>query len=209
MFLHLEGLNPRHWDYPFCLWNTCYSECFGTPDIIWFYTIPWKLTLNLSEVSSRTFLEKDVCFHWGKPQDESFNTLKRRVCNTTCPAFLWPEKNPLTLTEDSSWKDLGAAFDQDGYPMVYGSRALTKSQQNYAQIEKELPAISYGCITFYQYVFGRHVTLESHYKPLQAIFSKSLYQTPAHLQSSLLTLHRYDFKVIYKPVNIHVCSGYL
>ena len=99
MFLHLEELNPRHWDYPFCSWNTCYSECFGTPDIIWFYTIPWKLTLNLSEVGSprRTLLEKDVCFHWGKPQDESFNTLKRRVCNTTCPAFLLSEKNPTYL----------------------------------------------------------------------------------------------------------------
>ena len=93
--------------------------------------------------------------------------------------------------------------------MVYGSRALTKSQQNYAQIEKEILAISYGCTTFYQYVFSRHVTVESYYKPLQAIFSKSLYQTPALLQSSLLTLHGYDLKVTYKSVKIHVCSGYL
>lgn len=144
MFLHLEGSNPRHWDYPCCLRDACSSECFGTPDIIWFYTIPWNLTSNLSEVSSprRFLLEKDVCIHWGKPQDESFNTLKHPVCNTTCPAFLWPEKKPLTLTVDSSWKDLVAAFDQEGYPMEYGSRALAKSQQNYAQIEKEVLAIS-------------------------------------------------------------------
>ena len=79
--------------------------------------------------------------------------------------------------------------------MVYRSRALTKSQQNYDQIEKEYLAISYGCTTFHQYVPGRQITVESDHKPLQAIFSKPLYQTPARLQSSLLILLGYDLKV--------------
>lgn len=54
-------------------------------------------------------------------------------------------KKPLTLTVDASSKGLGAALVQDEQPIVYASRALTKSQQNYAQIEKEALAISFGC----------------------------------------------------------------
>lgn len=108
-------------------------------------------------------------------------------------------KKPLTLTVDASSKGLGAALVQDEQPIVYASRALTKSQQNYAQIEKEALAISFGCEKFHQYIFGRSVTVESDHKPLQSIFKKSLHQAPARLQRLLLSLQKYDLNVIFKP----------
>ena len=108
--------------------------------------------------------------------------LKRLVSNTPVLRQYDPQKYTLTLTVDSSSKSLGAAFEQKGHPIVYESRALTKSKQNYALIEKEDLAISYRCNKFYKYVFGLHITVESNIKPLQAIFIKPLYQTPAHLQ---------------------------
>ena len=78
---------------------------------------------------------------------------------------------------------------------AYGSRALTA----YAQIEKELLAIVYGCEKFHQYLYGRDIKVESDHKPLESIFKKPLHQAPMRLQRMLLRLQRYTLKVTYKP----------
>jgi len=44
---------------------------------------------------------------------------------------------PLTLSVDASSKGLGAVLLQDGKPLAYAPRALTPTQERYAQIEKE------------------------------------------------------------------------
>ena len=49
---------------------------------------------------------------------------------------------------------------QENQPIA-ASRALIKAQQNYAQIEKETLAITFGCAKFHQYVYGREVIVES------------------------------------------------
>ena len=46
-------------------------------------------------------------------------------------------KKDLVLTVDASSKGLGDCILQEIQPFAYGSRALTDSEQNYAQIEKE------------------------------------------------------------------------
>ena len=89
-------------------------------------------------------------------------------------------------------------------PVLYfyicgASRALTKAQQNYAQIEKETLAITFGCTNFHQYVYGREVIVESDHSPLQSIFKKPLFKAPLRLQKLLLDLQKYDLKVIFKP----------
>lgn len=40
---------------------------------------------------------------------------------------------------------------------AYASRAMTQSQSNYAQIEKELLAICFGLKKFYQYAYARKI----------------------------------------------------
>jgi len=120
------------------------------------------------------------------------------VTNTPVLNYYDPKK-PLTLTVDARQKGLGAAIVQNGQPIAYASRALTKCQQNYAQIEKETLAIVFSCTKFHQYIFGRHVIVESDHKPLQAICDKPLHKTPPRLQRLLLSLQKYDIEVIYKP----------
>ena len=70
---------------------------------------------------------------------------------------------------------------------------------NYAQIEKETLAILFGCTKFHQYVFGRHVLVESDHKPRQSIFKKPIHQAPPRLQRLMLSLLKYDIEVTYKP----------
>ena len=159
-----------------------------------------KFIPNLSEVTAplRLLLEKNIVWHWDGEQEDSFCRLRKLVTDAPVLRY-YDQSKELTLTVDASSKGLGAALVQEGQPIAYASRALSKSQQNYAQIEKESLAIAFGCTKFHQYVFGRRVRVESDHKPLQSIFRKPLYQAPSRLQSILLTLQRYDLDVQYKP----------
>ena len=78
---------------------------------------------------------------------------------------------------------------QNGQPVSYSSRALTKSERNYSQIEKELLAQVLGVERNHQYVYGRKVVLWSDHKPLEIISKKPLSTTPKRLQRLLLRLH--------------------
>ena len=50
----------------------------------------------------------------------------------------------LVLQVDSSQDGSGAALLQNGQPVEYASRALTKTERNWAQIEKELLSLLYS-----------------------------------------------------------------
>lgn len=100
---------------------------------------------------------------------------------------------------DARSKGLGATILQQGRPIAYALRALTKSQRNYAQIEKEALAVVFGCQKFHQYVYGRTVTVESDHNPLESIFRKPLLSAPLCLQRLLLAVHEYVLKIECKP----------
>ena len=70
---------------------------------------------------------------------------------------------------------LGTCLVQQGKPIAYASRAMTDTESNYAQIEKELLAIVYGMEKFETFVYGQHVVVQSDHKPLETIFRKALY----------------------------------
>ena len=159
-----------------------------------------KFIANMSDITAplRKLLEKDIQWHWDLEQQSAFDLLKDEVTNAPVLRFYDPKKQ-LVMSVDASSKGLGSVLLQEGQPIAYASRALTKSQQNYAQIEKETLAITFGCRKFHQYVYGREVIVESDQKPLQAIFSKPLFKSPLRLQRLLLDLQKYDLKVTYKP----------
>lgn len=57
----------------------------------------------------------------------------------------------MTLSDDAGSKGVGAVIRQNDHQVVYASKALTLSQRNYAQFEKELFAIVFGCERFHDY----------------------------------------------------------
>jgi hypothetical protein len=159
-----------------------------------------KFIPNLSEISAplRSLVESKTQWHWEEPQKESFRQLKSLVAST--PVLRYYDVNsPVTLSVDASSQGLGAVIMQEQQPIAYASRALTSTQQRYAQIEKELLAVVYGCNKFHQYIYGQTIKVETDHKPLEAIFRKPLHQTPLRLQRMLLQLQRYSMEVIYKP----------
>ena len=64
--------------------------------------------------------------------------------------------------------------------------AMTKTQQKYAQIEKELLSVWFGYQRFHQYIFSQKITVESDHKPLIPILKKSTHQAPLRLQTLIL-----------------------
>ena len=88
---------------------------------------------------------------------------------------------------------------QGGQPVAYASRALSPTETHYAQIEKELLAIVFGCGHFEAYVYGCDVVhVETDHKPLEMIKLKPLNSAPKRLQRMLLHLQKYNLEVKYK-----------
>ena len=107
------------------------------------------------------------------------------------------------ISVDASKFGLGAVLLQkhgDTWaPVAYASRSLSKSEQNYAQIEKEALAILFGCERFHVYLYGKSFTVESDHKPLQPIFKKPICKAPPRIQRFCLRLQKYDMHIEFKP----------
>ena len=67
----------------------------------------------------------------------------------------------ITLQVDASYGGLGATILQDKGSVAYTSKAMTATQKKWAQIEKEMLAIVFGCSRFHQYVYGKKVIVET------------------------------------------------
>ena len=97
---------------------------------------------------------------------------------------------------------------QEEKPVAYASRALTETEIRYSQIEKELPAITFACRKFHDYIYGKEITIETDHQPLITIMKKPLHSAPMRLQKMKLQLQRYNFKLIYKAgKELHIADA--
>ena len=146
-----------------------------------------KFAPKVSELTTplRQLTKKHVTFHWEQVHEKAFNDLKCLLSNHDCLRY-YDVKKPVTLQVDASHGGVGAAFIQDEGPVAYASKAMNETQKRWAQIEKELFAVLFGCKRFHQYVYGKPVTVESDHRPLEFIFRKPLSQAPPRLQKMLL-----------------------
>ena len=108
---------------------------------------------------------------------------------------------------DSSKHGIVAVLLQEGRPIEYASRALTPSERNWAQIEKEALAVLYGLERFDQYAYGRAVTVQNDHKPLAAILRKPLSMAPKRLQDVMMRLNRHAVNFVFvKGTSLHIAD---
>ena len=105
----------------------------------------------------------------------------------------------MTIQVDASQVGLSVALLQNGKPVAFASKALTKTECRYVTIEREMLAAVFGAERFHTYVYGQSFTIESDHKPLESISRKNLADTPAWLQCMMLCLQGYDFTIRYHP----------
>ena len=154
-----------------------------------------KFAPNLS--SLRSLLKKETEFLWDEPQSRAFERVKQTITQSPELVYYDPNKE-LTLEVDSSKDGIGACLMQENRPIAFASKSLTQAEIGYAQIEKELLAILFGCKRFHQYTYGRRVTVHSDHKPISAIMRKSISAAPPRLSRMLLQLQKYSIDVIHK-----------
>ena len=130
---------------------------------------------NLSSLSAllRGLTKKNAGYQWSEEHQEAFEAIKAAISEHTTLAY-FDTTQPMTLQVDASMKGLGASLLQGGKPVAFASKALTTAGSNYANIERELLAVVYGCERFHNYIFGHPITVESDHKPLSAIHVKYL-----------------------------------
>jgi hypothetical protein len=146
-----------------------------------------KFLPNISTITEplRQLQAKDVEWHWDENQQKAFEEIKKLI---TCHHVLryYDVAKEVTFQCDASQSGVGAVLLQEGQPVAFTSRALTSTERNYAQIEKELLAILHACDRFDQYVFGRDITIETDQKPLEVILQKPLLAAPKRLQRMMI-----------------------
>jgi len=136
--------------------------------------------------------KKNVEFRWTRECDGAFQEIKKKITTAPVLAYFDPTK-PLEVQVDSSKEALGAVLLQHGQPIEFASRKLTETEKRWAEIEKEMLAVTFGLERFDQYTYGRKVTVINDHKLLEQILRKPLSQAPLRLQKLMMRSHRYDF----------------
>ncbi|XP_063955562.1 uncharacterized protein K02A2.6-like [Lytechinus pictus] len=149
-------------------------------------------------------LQKEQKWEWSKAQQEAYEKCKRML---TSDALLvhYDNRRELKMSCDASSYGVGAVISHvmdngETKPIAFASRTLTKSERNYAQIEKEALGIIFGIKKFHQYLLGRNFTLITDHKPLLHLLGpKSSIPTMAasRMQRWAILLSQYDYNIEY------------
>lgn len=120
---------------------------------------------------------------------------------TTSDILQYPDfSKPFVLTTDASNFAIGAVLSQGPIgkdkPIAFASRTLSKSEENYSTIEKELLAIVWACKYFRPYLFGNKFTLFTDHQPLTYIFSMK--DPSSKLVRWRLSLEEFDYEIKYR-----------
>lgn len=158
-----------------------------------------KFIPNMSEITEplRKLLINNVEWSWEFEQQQSFDKLKKLLTSTPVLSYYDVNKD-VVLSVDASSKAFGAVLLQDNHPVAYATKAMSKAQMNYPQIEKEASAIRFACKKFHEYIYGKNLIIETDHKPLEVIFKKLLQEAPARLQRIMFDVLQYSPKIIYK-----------
>ena len=151
----------------------------------------------------RDLLSDKNDWHWGHPQQEAFTKIKEVLTNAPVLTLYDPQAKT-KVSADSSAYGLGAVLlqekDSRWRPVVYASRALSETEQRYAQVEKGALAITWSCEKFRDYLIGTRFLIQSDHKPfIPLLGSKDLDQLPARIQRFRMRLMWFDYNIVHVP----------
>ena len=103
------------------------------------------------------------------------------------------------LQTNASKKGLEACLIQKGKVICYASRALTKTEKNYQNLEREALGTIWKMEKFHYFLYGKEFTSETDQKPLVSICKKHMIDISSRVQRLIVrSLPYLPFKVVYK-----------
>eukprot|EP00731_Ephydatia_muelleri_P009833 Em0005g419a len=149
--------------------------------------------------------EHAVNFSWTAECQEAFENLRSRL--TRAPILAFPDYTlPFVLDTDASDLGIGAVLSQvsslgQEQVVAYGSRLLSKAEQNYSVTRRELLAVVTFTRLFRPYLLGRRFTVRTDHSSLQWI--QNFKEPEGQLARWLEQLQEYDFEVIHQKGRNH------
>ena len=138
----------------------------------------------------------------GKTHMENFQRLKMEISNMKALPY-FDTSAETTLQMDASKKGLGACLIQNGKVVCYASRALTKTEQNYQNLEREALGTIWGMEKFHYFLYGKEFTLETDQKRLVSIYKKHMVDISPRVQRLIARSFPYQpFTVVYRRERI-------
>ena len=154
-------------------------------------------------------LKREHSWYWSDECEAAFCKLKEKLASTVLVHY--DISLPLKLACDASAYGVGAVIshvinDGSDLPVAYASWTLTKSEQNYPQIEKEALSNILVVKKFHKFLYGRKFTLVTDHKPLVTILGPRSHiptLAAARLQRWALLLAAYQYEVEFKSTDKH------
>ena len=95
-------------------------------------------------------------------------------------------------------------------PVAHISRAMTATEQRYAQVEKEALVTTWACERLSDYLIGKTFHIETDHKPLVSLLgSKNLNEMPSRIQRLRMRLLRFRYTISHVPGKTLVVAGAL
>ena len=134
----------------------------------------------------------------GKVHFENFNQLKLEISSMKALPY-FDVNAETTLQMDASKKGLRACLILKGKVICYTFRALTKTEQNCQNLEREALGTIWGMEKFHYFLCGKEFTLETYHKPLVSIYKKHIIDISPRVQRLIVrSFPHLPFKVVYK-----------
>ena len=134
----------------------------------------------------------------GKVHFENFNQLRVEISNMKALPY-FDVNAETTLQMDASKKGLRACLIKKGKVTCYASRALTKTEQNYQNLEQEALGTIWGMEKKHDFLYGKECTLETDQKSLESIYKEHMIDISPRVQRLIVRSFPYlPFKVVYK-----------
>ena len=108
---------------------------------------PFIPRLSDHTANLRELFKKDAEYEWNSSHQKLLQDIKDIICKEMLLRYYDPSKKS-TIQVDASSRGLGAALIQERKPIAFASKSLTEMEQRYANSERELLAVVFGCERF-------------------------------------------------------------
>ena len=167
-----------------------------------------ELTAPLRELT-----KKNSHFTWGPQQQSAFEEIKKRLCSDRV-LVPYDTKLKTRLYVDSSYIGTQATVAQSHCvngeetwrPVHHTSRAWTKAEAGYSQIERESNGILTGAYMNRMYTLGTHIEVVTDHQPLIPIYNSTSKPKQLRIDRHRTKLLPFQYTVVYEPGSQTPCN---